>query len=265
MEKHKMSEDTDVSIYNVPNLGKGLSIMDYLSVNIKGKTLQEIKEDLKISQTTAYRILNTMLRHGYLSYNEEGKKYKLSCKLLTLGFKAFNENGLFDVVFPKLKFLRDSVKETACFGILGEKKGMFIEQVQGVYTFSFTLMPGKEFDLHCSAPGKAIMAYLPKFLQDEYLSMMSFERHNDRTITNKEDYLKELEKVRENGFAIDDEEELTGVFCIGAPVFDYKGYPCGAIWISGPKDRLPQDKVKNDIEIIKNVSYEISKELGYYK
>ena len=175
-------EKTDES-YKVPNLEKGIAVLEYLSFHHLGKTLQEIKSDLTISQTTAYRILNTLVRLDYLLYSEETKRYRLSNKLLTVGFRSLNEHNLLETVLPYLRQVRDEVKETACFGVLGEKKGIFIEQAQGRHTFHFVLSPGKPFELHCSAPGKAIMAYLPDTVRDQYLAHMAFEPYNERTIT----------------------------------------------------------------------------------
>mgnify|MGYP001753372745 FL=1 len=131
--------------------------------------------------------------------------------------------------------------------------------------FRFILSPGKPFDLHCSAPGKAIMAYLPNTVRDRYLSYMEFTRYNARTITTRDAYLEELEKVRKLGYAMDNEEELNGVICIGAPIFNYTGYPCGAIWISGPKDRLSKEVVRVSADCIRKVAQTISLELGYSK
>lgn len=251
--------------YKVPNLEKGIAVLEFLSGQPLGETLQEIKGALDISQTTAYRILNTLVRLDYLMYNEDSKRYKLSRKLLTLGFRSLNEHNLMETVLPRLRDLRDLVKETACFGVLGSRKGIFIEQAQGHHTFRFVLSPGKPFELHCSAPGKAIMAYLPNTVRDRYLSYMEFSRFNSRTITCAGDYLSELEKVRKYGYAIDNEEELNGVICVGAPVFNYTGYPCGAIWISGPKDRLPKDVVKASAKHITYITGLVSAELGYNK
>ena len=124
-------------------------------------------------------------------YHDDTKRYKLSRKLLTLGFRSLNEHNLLETVLPRLRDLRDEVQETSCFGVLGEKNGIFIEQAQGNHTFRFVLSPGKPFELHCSAPGKAIMAYLPNNVRDRYLSYMEFTRYNDRTITSPEEYLKE--------------------------------------------------------------------------
>lgn len=253
------------SNYKVPNLEKGLAVLEYLSYSFKGKTLQEVKEDLEISQTTTYRILNTMVRLEYLIYDEDSRRYKLSRKLLTLGFRALNEHQLLETVYPHLRNLRDCVKETVCFGVMGEEKGIFIDQAQGLHAFSFTLSPGKPFELHCSAPGKAIMAYLPNNVRDRYLSYMDFKQYNERTITSREDYLKELEEVLQKGYAMDNEEELSGVICIGAPIFNYRGYPCGAIWISGPKDRLPEEVIEKDASLIIEDAKRISSELGYIR
>lgn len=249
--------------YKVPNLEKGIAVLEYLSLHPKGASLQHIKSAIDISQTTAYRILNTLVRLEYLMYNEDTKRYRLSMKMLNLGFRSLNEHNLLETVIPRLSDLRDRVKETACFGVLGDEKGLFIEQAQGHHTFRFMLSPGKPFELHCSAPGKAIMAYLPDAVRDRYLSYMKFTRYNSRTITTRDAYLDELEKVRKLGYALDNEEELSGVICIGAPIFNYTGYPCGAIWISGPKDRLPKEVMRSSIESVKEIATLISSELGY--
>jgi len=251
--------------YKVPNLEKGIAVLEYLSLHSNGGTLQEIKTELEISQTTAYRILNTLVRLDYLLYDEDSKRYKLSRKLLTLGYRSLNEHNLLETILPRLRDLRDQVKETACFGVLGSEKGIFIEQAQGHHTFRFILSPGKPFELHCSAPGKAIMAYLPDTVRNRYLSYMDFPRYNSRAIIDKDEYLKELDKVRTVGYAMDNEEEMSGVICVGAPIFNYTGYPCGAIWISGPKDRLTKEVIKSDIVSIKEVARLISAELGYSK
>ena len=251
--------------YKVPNLEKGIAVLEYLSLRSQGDTLQAIKDALDISQTTAYRILNTLVRLDYLMYNEDAKRYKLSRKLLTLGFRALNEHNLLETVVPRLRDLPDLVSETACFGVLGNEKGIFIEQAQGNHTFRFVLSPGKPFELHCSAPGKAIMAFLPNIVRDRYLSYMSFERYNARTITTRDAYLEELDKVRATGIAMDNEEEMGGVICIGAPIFNYTGYPCGAIWISGPKDRLTKEVIRTSAAHIKDVARTISGELGYIR
>ena len=107
------------------------------------------------------------------------------------------------------------------------------------------------------------MAYLPVTVRNRYLSYMTFPRYNSRTITSREAYLEELEKVYQQGYALDNEEELSGVICVGAPVLNYTGYPCGSIWISGPKDRLTKEQLRSTVQTVKEIAGQISSELGY--
>ena len=151
MENTEQSLEKTDDNYKVPNLEKGIAVIEYLSSRSEGETLQAIKVALDISQTTAYRILNTLVRLDYLSFDEDTKRYKLTRKLLTLGFRSLNEHNLLETVLPHLRDLRDRVKETACFGVLGDEKGIFIEQARGDHAFCFVLSPGKPFELHCSA------------------------------------------------------------------------------------------------------------------
>jgi len=249
--------------YKVPNLEKGIAVLELLSENSSGLSLQEIKSTLDISQTTAYRILNTLVRLGYLSYNEQGRYYQLTRKMLTVGFRSIQEHNLLERVLPKLRSLRDRLRETVCFGVMGTEKALFVEQAIGSYPFCFVLSPGKSIELHCSAPGKAMMAFMPENVRENYLSKMNYEIYNSRTLKNATEYLAELERVRIQGYAVDREEEMSGVVCVGTPIFNYDAYPCGAIWISGPKDRLPDEKIAGVAQILKEATAEISENLGY--
>lgn len=249
--------------YKVPNLVKGLAVMELLSEKREGMTLQEIKNELDISQTTAYRILNTLVRLGYLLFSDTGKRYFLSRRMLAIGFKSLHERNLLEIVLPEMREIRDVVQETVCFGVLGSEKGIFIDQVLGLHPFCFVLSPGKEFDLHCSAPGKAMLAFMDCNLRERYLTKMSYPIHNSKTISNESDYLKELEGVRKKGYATDREEELSGVICVGAPILDHTGVPCGAIWFSGPKDRLSEKLIREYGNLLKERCGVISTSLGY--
>lgn len=255
--------DKTTDIYIVPNLEKGLLILDIMSSSGRAMTLHEIKTEADISQTTAYRILHTFVKHGYLMHDEASRKYRLTRKMLTLGFKAIHEQSILEVVLPKMRELRDLVKETVCFGVMGEDKGVFVEQVLGTYPFCFVLTPGKLLELHCSAPGKAMMAYLPENIRNSYLAKMTYDGYNDNTIRDEATYLKELEKVREQGYALDMEEELHGVVCVGAPVFNYSNTPCGSVWFSGPADRLPPMMIRKYSAGLLEATRSISFELGF--
>ena len=165
------------------------------------------------------------------------------------------------------RFARPSERDGIASALLGDRKGIFIEQAQGHHTFRFNPLAGKTFRFCiCSAPGKAIMAYLPNTVPGPIFVLYGIlHATTPGLLLHVYAYLEELEKVRKLGYAMDNEEELNGVICIGAPIFNYTGYPCGAIWISGPKDRLSKEVVRVSADCIRKVAQTISLELGYSK
>lgn len=251
--------------YKVPGLEKGIAIIEYLSDKSQGITLNEIKSRLTLSQSSAYRILNTLVRLGYLLFNDEAKTYTLSKKMLTLGFRVLREHDLFEAVLPRMRELRDQVKESVFFGVLGDERGIFIEQAQGLFPFKFVVTPGSPFELHNSAGGKAILAYTNPHLCEYYMSKINFEPYTPTTITNEADFRIELDQVRKQGYALDAEETLRGVVCVGAPILGYDGYAVGAVWISGPLDRMEGDTLPQMTSRLLKITNEISIQMGYVK
>lgn len=249
--------------YKMPNLEKGLAVLELLSYSHVGMTLQEIKIELEISQTTAYRMLNTMVRLGYLLYNDKIKKYRISKKVLAMGLRAIEEHDIFESVLPHIRDLRDQIKETVCYGVLGSEKVLFIEQAIGTHPFCFVLAPGKVIDLHCSAPGKAVLAFMEPSAKEAYLKTITYEKFNENTITSETDLVKELEQVAQCGYALDREEEMIGVVCVGAPIINCHGIPIGAIWFSGPRSRLNHATIVRYASLLLETTHTISYELGY--
>ncbi|MEG1615784.1 MAG: IclR family transcriptional regulator [Bacteroidales bacterium] len=263
-ELQEISHEVE-NTYNVPNLEKGLLVLELLSESGNGLTLQEVRNSLKISLTTAYRILNTLVRMEYLMYQESTKKYILSRKMLTIGFRSIHEHNVMDLILPRMRELRDEIKESVFFGVLGQDSITVLEKSVGTYAFCFYLNSGHKVALHCSAPGKAMLAALPADIRDQYLSRIKFEIHNENTISNREQLEKELEVTLQRGYGLDLEEEMSGVICIGAAILDFAGLPCGCLWTSAPKDRMKQRNIEKIGKQLGKITREISMELGYQK
>ncbi|TKG94990.1 IclR family transcriptional regulator [Puteibacter caeruleilacunae] len=261
---NKEAKETTTN-YKVPNLERGLEIMELLADNPKGLSIQDIKNELGLSQTSVFRITQSLLQKGYLARDEESKYFYLTRKLLTIGFRAINEHDLLEIALPWMRKLRDEVKETVFLGIIGDTDGIFIEQALGTYPFKFMLTPGNRFPFHCSAPGKAMLAFLPEKEKVELVSKLTLKKFNENTITTKRKFQEELKMVKEQGYALDREEQLKGVVCVGAPVFDYQGFPKAAIWISGPTERMNEVVWEDQGELVKQYAEKISIEMGYKK
>jgi len=160
--------------------------------------------------------------------------------------------------------LRDKHKETVALGILRGNNGMVLNEVQGTHLFRFVLEPGRKFNLHTSVAGKSILAFLPKSESEELIDKIDFKSFNERTIASKSDFLKTLKKVKKNGYASDKAEEIDGMHCIGAPIFNRQGLPIAAIWISGPSMRIHEKEFHEIGESVRKHADSISFSLGYY-
>jgi DNA-binding IclR family transcriptional regulator len=110
-----------------------------------------------------------------------------------------------------------------------------------------------------------MLAFMGEQERERQISMIDFVRFNERTICCAESYRKELELVRQQGYALDKEEEASGIICIGAPVFDYRGHPTAAIWVTGPEFRFPVKKISKAGQVVAEYAEKLSIRLGYHK
>lgn len=254
---------SDNSKYHVPNLERALKILEHLTKHPAGLSIAQITEDLKISRNSVFRISSTLIDNGYLLRDGETKVLQLSTKLLDLGYAALGEQTLVEKSLGVMRELRDKYGETVPLGILHGNVGLVIEEVPGTYSFRFVLEPGRIFKLHTSAPGKAMLAFLPEEERERLINQLDFKRYNERTITNADEYRKVLVAIRQKGYAVDIAEEIEGMHCIGAPIFNRRGYPIAAIWITGPSFRIREEDFMKIGEALKVSSTKISKSFGY--
>lgn len=150
--------------------------------------------------------------------------------------------ALYKTALPFMTQLRDSFTETIGLAVLDSMvpDGVIIGQIPGTQRFSFRLAVNQHFPLHAGAPGKAIVAFLPLKEQNDIISRMTFTRFNARTISTQKAFLKELARIRKQGYATDLAEEVEGCHCVSAPVLDQEQHPVAAIWITGPSNRFPE-------------------------
>jgi DNA-binding IclR family transcriptional regulator len=182
---------------------------------------------------------------------------------LNIGIKALSDPPLVEKAIKVMHELQSKYKETVPLGILRNNMGVVIETVPGTYPFRYVLEAGKLFHLHTSAPGKAIMAFLPDEERERLIQNIKYTKFNKRTITSPYKLRKVLKEVRAKGYAVDNAEEVEGMHCVGAPIFNRKGYPIAAVWITGPSIRLKHEDF-DDIGVdVRKHADRISKSLGY--
>ena len=249
--------------YKIPILEKGMQVIELIAQNEKGLTVQEMVNSLKHSKTSIYRIVCSLEEMGYLRKNQETNSFSITKKLFKVGLSSLGTTTIIEHAYEPMRRLRDELRETVVLGTLMGTKIVILEQVIGSHHFSFILKPGVGVCLHASAPGKAMMAYVSEQERDEILAKIEYTLYTENTITNTTDYLKELDRVQSCGYGLDMGEELTGVRCIGAPIFNQAGKVAAAIWITGPGERLPNEAIKDYGKQVVACANEISEKMGY--
>ncbi|MCF7849458.1 MAG: IclR family transcriptional regulator [Kiritimatiellales bacterium] len=245
------------------NLERGLSILELLAEHPDGLGTSEMARRLDYPKNFVFRSTAALYQRGYLTRNEESKKFMLSRKLLSMGYAVLQKSGLIESAMPVMRELRDEVRETVVLCTIEEAHGLVLDHVPGLHSFRLVVDTGMHFELHSSAPGKAILANLSAKERDRIMKVMRFTRFNDNTITTKTAFTAELEEVRKTGYALDRAEELDGIHCVSAPVFNQKGEPIAAVTVTGPSNRLPAKKFPIIGTMLKAYADQISTKLGY--
>lgn len=247
----------------VPALDRALSILELLAAHPDGMRMREIAERLDLPANSVFRITATLEDRGYLLREGDDMRYTLSRKLLSLGYAAIGEDKLIEHALGAMQVLRDETQETVLVGVRADTQGVVLEQVASTQPVKFLVDPGTHFPLHTSAPGKVFVAFLPPTERDALLRKLKFTRFNERTLDTRAKFEAELESVVELGYGLDRGEQIDGLHCVGAPIFNHRGYPIASIWVTGPSFRFPAaDLPRIGVKVVAAAA-RISQRFGY--
>lgn len=244
----------------VGTLKKGLDILQLL-LEHNDLSIQEIIGYLKLNQSTTYRLVNTLELNNFIIRNNQNK-YELSDSLVSKVLKR-NQNSNFDLQWRSVPFMDELSKntcETIYIGMLFGTEIIITQAVIGKYATRTHLEVGDRTTIHADAIGKCILAFLDKEEQKRMIGNLSLTKKTEKTITSTELFQEELNRIKSNGYSIDDEEDEIGVRCVGAPI--YKGEQViAAIALSGPSVRISKEKDPEHVSMVKACAEAISKSL----
>jgi IclR family acetate operon transcriptional repressor len=249
--------------YIVPILERALIILEALAKAPRGMGISELSRELGMPKNSVFRILTTLYSSGYLQRDEEGRIYSLSRKILALGYEALDELSLVDKSLDVMRELRDETGETVLVGTLVGDHGVVLELVPSSQPIKFLVDVGARFPLHTAAPAKAMLAFLPKTDLEAHLQRIVFRKFTASTITSEASFRRLLEEVRESGVAFDREEEMESLHCVAAPIFDHRGYPVAAIWITGPSYRFREEDFSRLGRKVRQAAERVSARFGH--
>ncbi len=224
----------------VPNVDRALAVLEALAAAPRGLALGALSASLRLPASSAWRILMTLLRRGFVQRDGDARRFTLTGKLLALGHAATSDRNLVEIALDVMREARDAVGETVLLGTLREGSAIALAQVPGSHPFKFVVDPGMTMCLHTAAPAKAMLALLPEREREAILRGMALTRYNERTIATRGAFRAEMDRIRAAGYALDRAEQFEGVHCVAAAIRDAHGYPLASIWITGPATRMPE-------------------------
>ena len=223
-------------------ISKVLRILEALNASPAGLRLKEIAEQTAINKSTAYRFLAHLELERYL-YRDEFGAYMVGPKLVRLGSGISYQRTLRQISHPILQELWRVTRETVNLGILDGQDVFYLDVVQSPHPFRMASHAGTWRPLYCTSMGKVLAAFLSNEEREQLLRSLRFERFTPNTITRMSQLRRDLEKTRDRGYAIDDEEATLGARCVGAPIAVETGKIVGAVSIAGPTARIPRAKI----------------------
>jgi DNA-binding IclR family transcriptional regulator len=247
----------------IQSLDRALRIVDLFDEQTTELKITDISARMGLHKSTVHALLRTLQLHGYIDQNAETGKYKLGLKLLEKGQLLLQGLDIRTVARPHLSALSSRTGQTTHLVILDGKEGVYLDKVEGERAAICYSRIGRRVPLHCSAVGKVLLAFRKPGEVEELLRGYSFAAQTDATIRDKEKLLRELERVREVGYAVDDQENEPGVKCGATPVRDHLGAVAAAISISTVVSAVDDGQFHQYVELLREEADRISRQLGY--
>ncbi|WP_208280409.1 IclR family transcriptional regulator [Massilia oculi] len=247
----------------VQSLAKGFKVLQAFTAQEPELTMAEVARRADMDNATAFRFLNTLVNLGYVDKVDNSRLFRLSLKVLDLGFHAIARSDLRTHARPILRGLVGEVNEAASIGVLDGSSVMYAERVQaGLTQLGVDVRIGSRVPAYSTAVGQAILAWLPRETQAKVLAGQPMIKLTDTTITEMDALLARLDHVRDIGYALSNQETVTGLYVLAVPVFDIDGMPVAALSVAAPVHRGTLEQFKeNTLEAVLAAARQLSTSL----
>lgn len=232
-----------------------LRVVDAID-ELDGARLTEIANEVELSTSTVYTHLNTLTEYGYVTKRED--VYELGLKLFHLGEEARRRDDRYDLARESAATLATTTGEEVSFAVEENGRSVILfDEVSNPSVEGFQV--GHQFYMHNSASGKAILAELSDECIHDVIDKWGLPKENSNTITDRDRFFDEINQIRSQGYAVNNQEALEGLRSVAIAVTNPDGTVFGSLDISGPPYRLPADTELVDLlrPIVSNLEQEL--------
>lgn len=230
--------------YIVQSLVRGLELLRCFNRQQPSLTIPEITELSGLNRTTVFRFLYTLRQLGLVAYDAETRRYSLGVGVLQLGFEYLNGLPLVDRAIPLLRALRDDLGDSTHLGVLDGASVVYLARVPIDRIMNAAVSVGARLPATNTSMGRVLLAHLPPERLAEVLRGIELRPRTPRSPSTLGELREVLSTIRQQGYAITDQEYEPGVFSIAAPVRDGPSSVVAAINVTGPVDRFTPESVQ---------------------
>ena len=245
--------------HTIPNLLRACKVIKLISKNPGGLTSSEIETLLDIPQTTAFRILRTLMLEGFVEKKQS--RFYSAAGLFEVGLNALGGNELRRASVPILQILSNHTGFTSHLAIPSDKQSLILEVCDSPNPVRVASRPGSLADLHCSSTGKVFLAYRYYDKLAEYANFKS-SRRTEKTILSIGQLRAEINHIIKLGYAVDDREYHKDIRCLAAPIFNSKSQAIASIGITAPQREFPRSTISEVAKAVLQAASKITKMLG---
>jgi IclR family transcriptional regulator, KDG regulon repressor len=261
--KRPLDRPKPATAYTVKSLVKALNILEVLADEDPPYTLTELSRRLHLHVSTVHRLLVNLVRHGFMEEDTISGGYQLSYRVLRMGLRVLDRLDFRKAALPLLHELNVRTREIVHLAILQGTQAISIERFETPQPVGLDARLGRVMPLHCTGVGKTLLAYQSEDFINQIAHSPGLTRMTAHTLTGLPQLRKELERIREQGYATDQEEVVEGLRCVSGPVFNHTGQTIAAFSVSGPTMRMTPARVSEIAQMVRETSQQISYRLGY--
>lgn len=247
------------------SLMKAVEILDCFIDNNQ-LTLNELVEKTKQSKTTVFRLTSSLIEAGLLIKEKKSSHdviFRLSLKFLTYGKKVNEQLEYKEVAYPLMKELNEELNELVHLTAREDDEAVYVETCYSTRSVRLVVNIGARIPLYAGSAPKVLLAYADEEYRKDYLKRVVFDKITKNTIDTKEKLLKEIVKIKGNGYSTSHSECFENTHGFSFPVFNHEGKIIAAIGISIPSHEYTEEKGNLIVEKLGTTAFKISEKLGY--
>lgn len=246
----------------VQSLSRALGLLEHLAAAERGISLTDLARRARLAPSTTHRLLATLEQQGFAELDTERGLWFVGVRTFVVGNAFLAHRDFIATARPFMRRLMEESGESVNLGILDEGEVVFLSQVECREMMRMFVRLGGRVPAHASGVGKALLAALSEAGVNDLLERRGLQRFTDNTIDAGAILREDLARVRERGYAFDDEEHAVGLRCVAATLHDELGDPISAISLSGPRARITDQRVDILGRLVRDTADRVTAALG---